>query len=319
MDFHKQTFSTISPTNRKFTARLLKGEKQRASKEGTRKRNRNHTKSSPKKTNLPSLKVPQSTIGEFKHIKTLPQKKSISFSPTTSVRNQYEWENSGIAKVWMNNYKVNASDNVNMPGYYLSHPQFKSHTKSKLQKKIANAKMMGVKFNGKPALSYVGNFEVGNAAEAKENMRNLKEWYGDEWVTATEAREASNLDEEEKVAKIVKEFNEKLIILEDNFMKAHNSIWPPTALERKKGELTKAQMKEKLMEIKSIPSREISIFTAEYEKLLGEAHDKKEAAHETSNLIYTSSPRGTPYKPRNRKPIENRLRNAKSIANSAAL
>jgi hypothetical protein len=175
------------------------------------------------------------------------KRRTLSFSPETRVRNQYETFNQQTGRLTVNkvNYDVNATGNVNMPGYPLSSPHFRPHSKSSLQAAetamanlreqknaesspgyIGPRKLKGV-FKSElvtglsPALSSVPyngyvNYTIG-FRNAEKNMHNLQDKYGNTWANVTVLRETINEEKEQLLSSINKRFISEVLAMEKDF------------------------------------------------------------------------------------------------------
>ena len=145
-------------------------------------------------------------------------KRGLTFSPTTSVRNQYETVDplTGALQINRNNYKVNATNDDKMPGYTMHSSRFRPHSKSALQiaaTEIAQMKrqkernitygrngnfndlsLANLNTGWQPALSSVGNskWKPTNAPAAYRNRNSMKEYFGNAWINANVIRENSD-------------------------------------------------------------------------------------------------------------------------------
>lgn len=184
-------------------------------------------------------------------------RRGLTFSPTTHVRNQYETVDplTGTLKINRNNYKVNATNDDNMPGYTMHSNKFRPHSKSALQiaaTKIAqmkrqkesnitygrngnfnNLSLANLNTGWKPALSSVGDakWKPVNVPSAYRNRNAMKDFFGDKWVEADVLRERGDKEKVRLAAIANDEFKSTIQSLEKNFLqKTHNKA--PSVLER---------------------------------------------------------------------------------------
>jgi len=140
-------------------------------------------------------------------------KKQTRFLPTTRVRNQYESVDpvTGKAVLNLDEYNVNATKNVNMPGVTMHNRRFRSHSKSALQRSIAEVKRIKAERNEdalsgvqgrysnasdanlnlgwRPAISSVGNNKPAmSKREAYNDMASMRDYFGNAWTTAQAVR-----------------------------------------------------------------------------------------------------------------------------------
>lgn len=182
------------------------------------------------------------------------RKNHLSFSPTTSVRNQYE-EGEHVEHV---NYNVNATKNDIMPGYSMHSPLFKPHSKSSLQTYItemARMRKQKVNENGlrvsspqaprelnawtlnsfntglQPPVSSVGSDEKLNKRAAQFNMELMKRQYGNAWTDAEVIREEIISEKNRSEAVATMSYQRQLGQLEIDF-NLQFGMFAPSVLKR---------------------------------------------------------------------------------------
>ena len=289
------------------------------------------------------------------------RRRSLSFSPRTHVRNQYEGVNRRTGNFSVNqvNYNVNATGNVDMPGYTMHSPHFIPHSKSSMQ--VAEAAMAklreqknaennphfrGVRtLNGvnasklvtglSPALSsvpYNGYKPYTNGiANARRNVLNLQNRFGNAWVNATVLRETLNEERGGKIDEIKEKFKADISALEKGFFDATGFV-AVTVLGVGREErlrqldergLTKVEHDRESARIRDdfdraramLPKTEESAFELAMLDLL----DKLEIDVANIEKIYSKRFRdevkvGNPIVRRTQKSLANRLRNANAVA-----
>lgn len=271
----------------------------------------------------------------------------LSFSPKTSVRNQYE-HGEHVEHV---NYNVNATRNNLMPGYPMHSPHFKPHSKSSLQTSITEMERLrkqkmtentarqftpwiprqlnDVELNSlttgwQPAVSSVGNDEKVSMRDARNNLAMMKNEFGNSWIDAEIVRNELFSAGEQSEKEAVNNFNKKLAGLETAFYEKYG-INAPTKLKRLyRAHLNEmpqsmdanhwlAWYEEKMQQIpvavKDSYNRNVQKIIANREKNINDAFSKAEANFEKIK-------RGKPYAPYVKRTLANRLRFAKRVANS---
>jgi len=178
----------------------------------------------------------------------------LSFSPKTSVRNQYE-EGTHVEHV---NYNVNATKNINMPGYVMHSPHFKPHSKSSLQTSITEMERLrqqkmaentarqfspwtprqlnDVELNSlttgwQPAVSSVGSEETSNMHESYSNLALMRNTFGNAWTNAEIRREEIILEKNQVEAEALSNYDRKLSELEARFYQKYGIV-APSVLKR---------------------------------------------------------------------------------------
>ena len=186
---------------------------------------------------------------------------SLKFSPTTRVRNQYEYVDpeTGEQATERNEYNANATKNVNMPGYSMHSAHFRPHSKSSIQRgetvmrdlrheqqmERENLHNLGYNMSGvngleyntglRPAMSansYPGYVHFGVDKNRKiRNMHNAQIRYGNAWVDALAMIETIEEEEEIAMNQLLTEFDQRKAIMESEFTQ-RTGLKSPSELAR---------------------------------------------------------------------------------------
>jgi hypothetical protein len=182
-------------------------------------------------------------------------RRGISFANKTHVRNLYENTGNGSLKVNLDEYNVNATGNVNMPGYSMHSAKFVPHSKSGLQKamtemgrlrllkaeenlvpfgikRFSNVNSAALDTGYGPALSsFDPQYTPTDKPTAYINRNALIASYGNLWVEAAVVREIAENERQRLRAAAFELYTERLKLLEKEFLK-RTRYASPTQIQR---------------------------------------------------------------------------------------
>jgi len=196
----------------------------------------------------------QALLEKQQNVSKTRRRGRLSFSPKTSVRNQYEY-GTHVEHV---NYNVNATRNNEMPGYVMHSPHFKPHSKSSLQTSITEMdrlrkqkmaentarqfspwtprQLNDVELNSlttgwQPAVSSVGLEETSSMHNALSNLTLMRNTFGNAWTNAEIRREEIVLEKNQVEAEALSNYEMKLSELEARFYQKYGIV-APSVLKR---------------------------------------------------------------------------------------
>jgi hypothetical protein len=258
------------------------------------------------------------------------EKKGVTFSNKTRVRNQYESVNpeTGEHQVNLNEYNANASKNDEMPGYSMASPKFVPHSKSSLVQATSQINNSG----WTRSIGSVGpNVHVNRPAAFRSKIF-MKNRYGNAWVNAEAKLEDAYKLKDGAIDLAIAAYNKGMAELEADFLE-RSGVQAPTVLEK----MIDAEVEKRL---ETHDASELAIMKYEMEmearqQLIKVPFDiriefenravglrkKLEKDTVSADLAVRSAmntvPSGKPYNKRAKRTLKNRLSTAHVIASMA--